>query len=79
MSQREWQVYKFGGTSIENADALKQVANLITNSDTENLIVVVSAMSGMTDDLLKYSQTRDSKLLEQIQSCLLYTSPSPRD
>ena len=68
MSQREWQVYKFGGTSMENADALKQVANLITNSDSENLIVVVSAMSGMTDDLLKYSQTRDSKLLEQIQS-----------
>ena len=59
MSQREWQVYKFGGTSMENADALKQVANLITNSDSENLIVVVSAMSGMTDDLLKYSQTRD--------------------
>ena len=68
MSQREWQVYKFGGTSMENADALKQVANLITNSDSENLIVVVSAMSGMTDDLLKYSQRRDSKLLEQIQS-----------
>ena len=59
MSQREWQVYKFGGTSMKNADALKQVANLITNSDSENLIVVVSAMSGMTDDLLKYSQTRD--------------------
>ncbi len=53
---------------MENADALKQVANLITNSDSENLIVVVSAMSGMTDDLLKYSETRDSKLLEQIQS-----------
>ena len=68
MSQREWQVYKFGGTSMKNADALKQVANLITNSDSENLIVVVSAMSGMTDDLLKYSQTRDSKLLEEIQS-----------
>ena len=51
MSQREWQVYKFGGTSMKNADALKQVANLITNSDSENLIVVVSAMSGMTDDL----------------------------
>ena len=43
---------------MENADALKQVANLITNSDTENLIVVVSAMSGMTDDLLKYSNKR---------------------
>ena len=68
MSQREWQVYKFGGTSMKNADALKQVANLITNSDSENLIVVVSAMSGMTDDLLKYSQTRDSKLLEEIES-----------
>ena len=53
---------------MKNADALKQVANLITNSDSENLIVVVSAMSGMTDDLLKYSQKRDSNLLEEIES-----------
>ena len=68
MSQKEWQVYKFGGTSMKNADALKQVANLITNSDSDNLIVVVSAMGGMTDDLLKFSQTKDSKLLEEIET-----------
>jgi len=68
MSQKEWQVYKFGGTSMKDADALRQVANLIKNSDSGNLIVVVSAMGGMTDDLLSYSQTKDSALLEEIES-----------
>ena len=68
MSQKDWQVYKFGGTSMKNADALEQVGNLVTNSDAENLIVVVSAMGGMTDALLKFSQTKDSTLIEDIQS-----------
>ena len=68
MSQKDWQVYKFGGTSMKNADALKQVANLINNSDSDNLIVVVSAMSGMTDDLLRFSQIKETKLLQEIES-----------
>ena len=57
---------------MKNADALKQVGNLIMNSDSDNLIVVVSAMSGMTDDL-ELSQTKDEKLLEAIESRYLET------
>ena len=76
MSQKDWQVYKFGGTSMKNADALEQVGNLVTNSDAENLIVVVSAMGGMTDALLQFSQTQDSKLIEDIQSLYIETSDS---
>ena len=76
MSQKDWQVYKFGGTSMKNADALEQVGNLITNSDAENLIVVVSAMGGMTDALLQFSETQDSKLIEDIQSLYIETSDS---
>ena len=76
MSQKDWQVYKFGGTSMKNADALEQVGNLVTNSDAENLIVVVSAMGGMTDALLHFSETHDSKLIEDIQSLYIETSDS---
>ena len=76
MSQKDWQVYKFGGTSMKNADALKQVGNLVINSDAENLIVVVSAMGGMTDALLQFSETQDSKLIEDIQSLYIETSDS---
>ena len=76
MSQKDWQVYKFGGTSLKNADALEQVGNLVTNSDAENLIVVVSAMGGMTDALLQFSETQDSKLIEDIQSLYIETTDS---
>ena len=76
MSQKDWQVYKFGGTSMKNADALEQVGNLVTNSDAENVIVVVSAMGGMTDALLQFSETQDSKLIEDIQSLYIETSDS---
>ena len=76
MSQKDWQVYKFGGTSMKNADALEQVGNLVINSDAENLIVVVSAMGGMTDALLQFSETQDSKLIKDIQSLYIETSDS---
>ncbi|HJM71404.1 MAG TPA: aspartate kinase, partial [Gammaproteobacteria bacterium] len=76
MSQKDWQVYKFGGTSMKNADALEQVGNLVINSDSENLIVVVSAMGGMTDALLEFSETQDSKLIEDIQSLYIETTDS---
>ena len=76
MSQKDWQVYKFGGTSMKNADALEQVGNLVINSDAENLIVVVSAMGGMTDALLQFSETQDSKLIEDIQSLYIETTDS---
>lgn len=61
---------------MKNADALEQVGNLVTNSDAENLIVVVSAMGGMTDALLQFSETQDSKLIEDIQSLYIETSDS---
>ncbi len=46
-------ILKFGGTSVANADRLKEVINIIVNSSDShsNLAVVVSAQSGVTDDL----------------------------
>ena len=47
-------VMKFGGTSVGSPAAILQTAQIIQNhkSDWDNLVVVVSAMSGITDKLI---------------------------
>jgi aspartate kinase len=47
-------VKKFGGTSVANIERIKRVANIVANSG-EKVIVVVSAMAGMTNELIHYS------------------------
>src|SRR6187399_1713238 len=56
-------VYKFGGTSLGNAERMKSVANLITR-DKEQKIVVLSAVSGSTDTLIKLSRANEQDGLE---------------
>lgn len=48
-------VMKFGGTSVGNPDAMRQVAALIQHyaPKWDGLVVVVSAMSGVTDMLIR--------------------------
>jgi len=48
-------VLKFGGTSIGNIDRIKKVANIIGSYKKKNIgvIVVSSAISGATNDLIK--------------------------
>jgi aspartate kinase len=50
---------KFGGTSMGTHDAIAQVARIITEQATEGhrILTVVSAMSGVTDDLLQAAST----------------------
>lgn len=48
-------VYKFGGTSVGSPQRIKEVAKLIT-SDNEKKIVVLSAMSGTTNDLVAVAE-----------------------
>jgi aspartokinase/homoserine dehydrogenase 1 len=55
------QVLKFGGTSVANADAIKNTAAIIkeaTNKD--RTIVVVSALGGITDKLLSAGRLASS-------------------
>lgn len=49
---------KFGGTSVGNAEAIEQVVDIVTQSVRagNQVTVVVSAMSGVTDMLLKSVQ-----------------------
>ena len=48
-------VLKFGGTSVGNTERIKKVANIISSYKKKNIgvIVVSSAMSGATNDLIK--------------------------
>ena len=44
---------KFGGTSIEDANAFRNVAKIVLAAADANPVVVVSAISGFTNSLLK--------------------------
>lgn len=45
-------VLKFGGTSVGSADNIRRVKDIIQNQDNQ-LVVVVSALGGITDKLIK--------------------------
>ncbi len=51
------QILKFGGTSVGGGEQIRRVANIIAHKLTENEdafpVVVVSAMAGVTDQLLR--------------------------
>lgn len=53
-------VMKFGGTSIEDGLAFERVAHIVNSSKRERPVVVVSAMSRVTDALLSSLQTAAS-------------------
>jgi aspartokinase len=49
-------VMKFGGTSVGSGDAIRRVAGIIVDQLDQNPVVVTSAMSGVTDDLLELTE-----------------------
>ena len=51
-------VQKYGGTSVGDADCIKNVARRVAGSRTQGnqVVVVVSAMGGMTDGLLRLAK-----------------------
>ena len=52
------QVLKFGGSSVGSAEAINQMLSIvISRIEKEKTIVVVSAMSEVTDELIKLAQT----------------------
>jgi aspartate kinase len=59
-------VQKFGGTSVGDIDRIKNVAKKVKNEvDAKNkVVVVVSAMSGVTNQLVQYCQEVSSLISE---------------
>ena len=48
-------VLKFGGTSVGSVDSIRQIQQIIAQQ-TDDCIVVVSALGGITDQLLRAAQ-----------------------
>ncbi len=66
----DWQVHKFGGTSLADPERIQHVASLLDTRE-QPLAVVVSAMSGVTDrllDLTDRAPTGDATLSDRLQA-----------
>ncbi len=57
-------VFKFGGASVNSADAVKNVAEILDKYSTEKILVVVSAMGKTTNALEKLTQAYFNKTNE---------------
>ena len=68
-------VQKYGGTSVANLERIQKVADRVADSRRQGnrLVVVVSAMSGVTDGLLKMAREIDREPNEREMDLLLAT------
>jgi bifunctional aspartokinase / homoserine dehydrogenase 1 len=61
-----WSVHKFGGTCMGTAQRIKNVADIVLCDPSERKLVVVSAMSKVTDmmyNLVNKAQSRDDSYI----------------
>ncbi|OWM67525.1 bifunctional aspartokinase/homoserine dehydrogenase 1, chloroplastic-like [Punica granatum] len=68
-----WSVHKFGGTCVGNSQRIKNCANIVIKDDSERKLVVVSAMSKVTDmmyDLIHKAQARDDSYVFALDNVL---------
>ena len=64
---------KFGGTSVASIDRIKNVANIIENKKKEGckLAIIVSAMAGVTNDLVEKSKSISNHFSKEEYDVLL--------
>ena len=63
-------VLKFGGTSVANAQHIRKVQDIVKNLEANKIVVVVSALGGITDLLLKtvdLASKQDEKFKDSLQ------------
>ncbi|CAN8313801.1 unnamed protein product [Cochlearia groenlandica] len=68
-----WAVHKFGGTCVGNSARIRDVADVVVKDECERKLVVVSAMSKVTDmmyDLIHRAQSRDDSYLSALDAVL---------
>ena len=63
-------VMKFGGTSVQDATAINQVAEIVKSKIDKKPVVVVSAMSKVTDTLLRIAQTAHERDYEEAKKII---------
>lgn len=73
MEKNNWVVHKFGGTSVGSVESIRQVLEILEQQKEQRVAVVVSAMSGVTDRLIKTAQgaAEQNKIyLEELEQLL---------
>ncbi|THG07565.1 hypothetical protein TEA_014675 [Camellia sinensis var. sinensis] len=68
-----WSIHKFGGTCVGSSERIRNVAHIIINDDSERKLVVVSAMSKVTNmmyDLVCKAQSRDDSYIAALDAVL---------
>ena len=66
MKNENIDVYKFGGSSLADSDCLRDVCDLIHQNTSDNIIIVVSAMSGVTNQLLAITQEKNDRNWDEV-------------
>ncbi|KAI5385103.1 bifunctional aspartokinase/homoserine dehydrogenase 1, chloroplastic [Lathyrus oleraceus] len=77
-----WSVHKFGGTCMGSSQRIKNVADIVLNDDSERKLVVVSAMSKVTDmmyELITKAQSRDDSYISSLEAVLEKHSSTAHD
>ncbi len=73
-------IMKFGGTSVADADAIVRLVRIVGSSSAP-AVVVVSAMSGVTDALLALAaaaERRDRDAVQKRTRCVDRAAPGGR-
>ncbi|KAL3641498.1 Bifunctional aspartokinase/homoserine dehydrogenase 1, chloroplastic [Castilleja foliolosa] len=68
-----WSVHKFGGTCVGTSERIRNVANIVVKDESERKLVVVSAMSKVTDmmyNLIRKAQARDDAYITALDAVL---------
>nr|KYP56025.1 hypothetical protein KK1_002252 [Cajanus cajan] len=77
-----WSVHKFGGTCVGTSQRIQNVAEIVVKDDSERKLVVVSAMSKVTDmmyDLIHKAQSRDESYISSLDAVLEKHSATAHD
>lgn len=77
-----WSVHKFGGTCVGTSQRIKNVAEIILKDDSERKLVIVSAMSKVTDmmyALIHKAQSRDESYISSLDAVLEKHSATAHD
>lgn len=68
-----WSIHKFGGTCVGTSERIRNVTDIIVKDESERKLVVVSAMSKVTDmmyDLIERAQSRDNSYVTALDAVL---------
>ncbi|XP_042035497.1 bifunctional aspartokinase/homoserine dehydrogenase, chloroplastic-like isoform X1 [Salvia splendens] len=68
-----WSIHKFGGTCVGTSERIQNVANIVVKDESQRKLVVVSAMSKVTDmmyDLIHKAQARDDSYVTAMDAVL---------